>query len=656
MSPLPNPNKAGFAGERRHIPAVNWRFLFDQACAHHVEGRLEEAMRGYQESLNCKPDLCEAHFNLGLIHLHHNQWRAAIETYQQVLNQRQEWPEAHFNIARAYEQAGLSESALQAYERALALKADYFEACYNLGCAHLQAKHYTEAAHFLSHATRLRLVCPEAYNNLGQAREALNDFDGAEQCYVKAFEMDPSLMAARFNLAQRLKANGRSSEAARLYEEAIANDPDNGAAINNLGNILREQNHYEEAIACYRRVVALDPVLAEGHYNLGSTLRLHERFEEALIHLHRAVQLRPAYADAWNNLALTCKNIGDLDRAIPCFDRALSINPDLAVAHWNRSFVRLLKDEFLAGWADFEWRFRLPQRTTIYPFQLEGERWSGQSAPEATILVHDEQGLGDTLQFMRYLPLVKAHCHRIVLETRKELVELLERQAIADRIIVRSTDGHPEANYDFYIPMMSLPGLFQTTVQTIPKGVPYIAADKDKAESWRAKLPYSGLRVGLVWAGRPQHTNDRNRSCRLTDFLPLLQIPNILFVGLQKGEGSEQAATLPPGIDFVNRGAELQDFSDTAALLANLDLLISVDTAVVHLAGAMGKPAWVMIPFIPDWRWGMRREDCLWYPTLRLYRQDSPGDWANVLDRMRRQLLSAELKGQDGLLIDNFKR
>ncbi|MFZ1987131.1 MAG: tetratricopeptide repeat protein [Desulfatitalea sp.] len=623
----------------QHETALEWRSIFEIACARHAEGRLEEAMRGYQEALKCKPDLCESHFNSGLIHLHRKQWHAAIDAYQKVLKHKPEWPEAHFNMAQAYEQAGLPEPAIQAYGRALELRPDYFEACYNLGSAHLNAKEYVAAVRHLSQATQQRKVCPEVYNNLGQAYEGLNQLDHAEQCYAKAYAMDPSLLAACFNLAQRMKANGRLDDATRLYKDAIAKHPDSASAVNNLGNIFRDQQRYDEAVACYRQVIALEPNLAEGHYNLGSTLRLHERFEEALIHLHRAVQLRPDYADAWNNLALTCKNIGYLDRALSCFNRALSINPELAVAHWNRSFVHLLKEDFSAGWIDFEWRFRLPQRTTIYPFQLEGERWSGQSVPDATLLVHDEQGLGDTLQFVRYLPLVKARCRRVILETRAELVDLLARQGGVDQIIIRSSDGKPAATYDYYVPLMSLPGIFHATAETIPSEESYIVADSRKTERWRAKLPSSHLKVGLVWSGRPQHTNDRNRSCRLSDLRPLLEIPDVHFVGLQKGAAAEQSADLPVGIHFVNLGDDLKDFSDTAGLLAHLDLLIGVDTAVVHLAGAMGKPTWVMIPFIPDWRWGMHREDSRWYPSLRLFRQKRPKDWGGVVERMRRDLL-----------------
>jgi tetratricopeptide (TPR) repeat protein len=531
--------------------------------------------------------------------------------------------------------------ALDGYCRVLALNPDTYEAHYNKGLIHLHKKEFEAAIAGFKKASELKPQWAEAHNYLGQAYEGASDLKTAEALYAKAHAIDPNMIPACLNLAQRLKTRGCLDEAKQLYKQVLAINPDAVVAINNLGNIYRDQQRLDAAIACYRHIVDLEPALAEGHYNLGSALRLNESYQQAIIHLHRAIQLKPDYADAWNNLALTFKNMGDLDRALICFNRAITFNPDSAVARWNRSFVHLLKEDFSAGWIDFEWRFRLPHWTTIYPFQLEGARWSGQHAPQSTILIHDEQGLGDTLQFMRYLPLVKARCRKVILETRLELSYLLQGLRCVDQIIVRPSDGRPAAVYDYYIPLMSLPSLFQTTSLSIPMEVPYISAHKDKVAHWRDKLPHSVLKIGLVWSGRPQHTNDRNRSCRLADLLPLLQLPDIHFVGLQKGAGSEQITELPPGINFVNCGEELNDFSDTAALLENLDLLISVDTAVVHLAGAMGKPAWVMIPFIPDWRWGMHREDCLWYPTLRLFRQTSPKDWPGVIGRMRNQLCAA---------------
>jgi len=336
----------------------------------------------------------------------------------------------------------------------------------------------------------------------------------------------------------------------------------------------------------------------------------------------------------WNNLALTWKNMGKLDRSIECFNRAVELAPKLAEARWNRSFVYMLKEDYKSGWLDFLWRFAIADWRAIYPFRLQGTRWDGRPMPGKTILVHDEQGLGDTLQFVRYLPLVRARCARVVLETRKELIELLRTAEGVDEIIERSDDGRPRADYHAYTPLMNLPLFFGTTRANVPNRVPYLAAEPAKASQWRSRWPDRGPRVGLIWADWPQDVNDRNRSIHLHQLSPLLEAPGIHFVGLQKGPGEEQIVDLPRDIRFENMGGELNDFRDIAACLANLDLVIAVDTVVAHLAGAMGRPVWMIVPFIPDWRWGMHRIDSPWYPTMRLFRQPHPKAWAPVISTM----------------------
>lgn len=395
----------------------------------------------------------------------------------------------------------------------------------------------------------------------------------------------------------------------------------------------------------------VDPqTTAEHHFKLGSALREKEQFEEALCHLAKAVELRPDHADAWNNLALACKNIGEFKRAMACLNRAIAIKPDLAEAHWNRSFLHLLNDDYDRGWSDFEWRFRIAQRRFIYPFDLPGARWNGTPDPSAAILVHDEQGMGDTLQFVRYLPLVKARCRKVILETRPNLLSLLHGQPGIDQIILRSTDGLPRADYDMHVPLMSLPKVFGTHACTIPAAMPYIVADPGKVAHWDGKLAGAAPKVGLVWSGNPHHTNDRNRSCPLATFKPLLEIPGIQFIGLQKGPGAEQAARLTGKYHFSNWDNEQRDFSDTAAIVSHLDLVITVDTAMAHLAGAMAKPVWLLLSYVPDWRWGLHRNDTPWYPTMRLFRQHRLKAWAPVVRQMTAALTAIvdQLRGHCG--------
>ena len=389
-------------------------------------------------------------------------------------------------------------------------------------------------------------------------------------------------------------------------------------------------------------MVRLRPDLPEGHYNLGSVLKDTGDFEQAVAYLRESLRLQPHHAESWNNLALAYKTRGQFDTAITYFSQALHLKEDLAEAHWNRSFVYLLQGRFAPGWQDFEWRFQLPKWQLAYPFRQPLPRWDGTRDPRRRILVHDEQGLGDTLQFVRYLPLVKARCNTVILETRRELIGLLQQVEGVDAMVERPSSDTPFTAADCHIPLLSLPMIFGTRPETIPATVPYIRPDPQKETAWKDRLSLPGTNVGIVWAGRPEHQNDRNRSCRLEHFAGLARIPGVRLIGLQKGPAASQAdaASCRPWV--LSLGGELNDFADTAAVISHLDLVISVDTAVVHLAGAMAKPVWVLLPFVPDWRWMLNREDSPWYPTMRLFRQHCPGDWPDVFNRLEAALHSMQ--------------
>ena len=612
--------------------------LFQQAVVLQGQNKPDQALRLYARLLAVQPRAPEAYFNMAVIHHQCGRWQQALDCYAAALRLKPEWPAAWYNLAQAREAAGDIDDSIAAYRRAIDIQPEYQQAHYNMGLIHLVRQEYAPAEERFKAAIALQPEHAPSHNNLGKALQAQGHIAEAQNAFSHACHLDPSLAQAWFNLAEIAQAEGELETALTCYQRALQLRPDMEEACNNLGNAYRKLGQYDQAVSCYRTILAHHPQKAEVHYNLGSTLRLQEDLEPALSHLLRAVQLKPDYADAWNNLALTCKNIGDLDRALTCFNQALAIHPDMAVARWNRAFVYLLQENFAAGWADFEWRFRMPQRKSIYPFQLEGPRWQGQPVPSATILVHDEQGLGDTLQFVRYLPLVKARCRHVVLETRAELISLLHSAAGVDQIVPRSGDGRPAALYDYHIPLMSLPGLFHTKAATIPARTPYLYANPQKTAHWLRQLPVARPKIGLVWSGRPQHTNDHNRSCRLIDLFPLLSLEGIQFIGLQKGPGAVQIRELPEKFAFLNLGDALRDFEDTAAVLAHLDMLITVDTAAAHLAGAMGKPVWVLIPFIPDWRWSMQRCDSPWYPSMRLFRQSAPRDWLSPINAMQSQL------------------
>lgn len=631
-------------GRMRHDPLHNATPecppVFEQADKLYTHGDLDQALALYREVNQKQPDLSEPWSRMGLIHLQRSQWDSAVTCYREALlrneNQAADW----YNLAQGLEESGNPDEAAAAYAKAVEIDPGYWQALYNLGRLYLLQGNFEQAGTLYRQCIRLVPGHASVHNNLGKALAGMNRHREAVVCFERACELDPTLGEAWFNLAEILGRGKERKRAISYYQKAIEVQSDPSAACNNLGTLCEKLGDYQKAAGWYMKVLERNPDLAQAHYNLGSVLRLMESYEPALKHLTHAVRLKPDYAEAWNNLALACKNIGALDRALLCFNKAVEYQPDLAVAHWNRSFIHLLKEDYITGWNDFEWRFRLPNWKTIYPLRPITPCWDGSSCARHTILVHDEQGLGDTLQFVRYLPMVRSRCSRTVLETRPELVSLLQNAPGIDQIVERPKNETEQAPCDYHVPLMSLPGIFRTTVETIPADVPYLYADAVKCSKWAPLLSGPGLRIGLSWAGRPQHTNDHNRSCPLSAFLPLLAVPGTRFVSLQKGEAAGQLQQLSHPYEIDDLGGRLYDLSDTAAVMANLDLVITVDTAVAHLAGAMGIPVWVMIPFIADWRWGASGQTSSWYPSLRLFRQPRPKDWSAVLDAIRQELLS----------------
>lgn len=494
-------------------------------------------------------------------------------------------------------------------------------------------------------ALALRPAFPEALNNLGQLCLEQGENDRALICFRKAADLAPEMFEPHFNLGELYRRQGAWEEAAAHFRRALARRPCAGEAWNNLGLVLQAAGDREGAVACHRRAVRLDPDRAEARYNLGGALREAGDLEAAARELLAALRLKPTWAQAHNNLGLVWKAAGNPDLAVAAFSQAIALDPELAEARWNRAFFLLLRGRLREGWEDYEYRFSIPQWKLIYPFRLDLPRWDGRPAPGKTIRVHDEQGFGDTLQFVRYLPWVRERCGRVVLETRRELMALLKDAPGIDELACRPSGRPPKPAADLVVPLMSLPRICGTTLETIRAAVPYLRPDPERVRRWADRLAGPRPAIGIVWAGRPEHANDRNRSCPLERFRPLLSRPGRRWVGLQKGPAAAQAEEAPFPSLIANWGPELDDFADTAALVACLDLVIAVDTAVVHLAGALGKPVWVLLSRLCDWRWMEAREDSPWYPTMRLFRQERPGDWESVIERIGRELARLDQAG-----------
>ena len=379
----------------------------------------------------------------------------------------------------------------------------------------------------------------------------------------------------------------------------------------------------------------MGPNYAEALYNRGNTLHELKRFEEALASYDRALAVRPDYAEALYNRGLSLHELKRFEEALASCDHALAVRPNYTEAHWNEALLRLLTGDFRRGWVKYEWRWKNeslapPKRNFSQPLWLGAEALAGK-----TILLHSEQGFGDTIQFCRYVPLVAERGACVILEVPRPLRELMSTLTGAEQIV---SSGDPLPDFDIHCPLLSLPLAFGTRLETIPAATPYLRASSQSLMNWDTRLgPKRHRRIGLAWSGSPMNRNDQNRSIRLSSLLSLLDI-EATFVSLQKDVRSDDVTVLKDQGDLLHFGDALDNFSDTAALISTLDLVISVDTSVAHLAGALAKPVWVLLPFIPDWRWLLDRNDSPWYPTARLFRQDDARAWDAVIARVHAAL------------------
>lgn len=537
--------------------------------------------------------------------------------------------------------------AIFMYQKALKLQPDLAVVHYNLGNVLKKQGRTDEAMKSYLKAVDLEPNAAEPYYNMGNTFKDQGKLNEAVSCYKKATDLRPDYAEARCNLGLALQEKGALGEAVRHYEKTTQIMPDLAEAWYGMGNALKEKGELEEAIFCFQKALVLRPDNSGAYNNMGNIFREQRRLEKAIFCYEKAVQIEPGNAATYNNMGSAFQDRGEIDMAIAKFDEALKLRPEHAETHFNRALALLVRGDLVEGWKGYEWRFKKPDWKTAYPEHYKVPRWDGSCFAGKRLLVHHEQGHGDNLQFIRYLPMVKARGGSVIFETSRSLFRLFRNFPEIDELVERTPANSSSGEFDIYIPLLSLPGIFGTTLETIPGEIPYLHADPREVELWETRLRNGAFKVGIVWAGNPDHKNDRNRSCALDHFLPLADIPGVKLYGLQK-EMKAGDRTLNRGILADNLGEYLDDFATTAGVLENLDLLISVDTSVAHLAGAMGRPVWLLLPFAPDWRWLLNREDSPWYPTMRLFRQERPGDWDSVIRRMAKEVSTVMAGGIHG--------
>ena len=607
---------------------------FKRALALHLSGKLDEARTLYRQILDMQPCHFDALLNLGLIHQHYGNMSEAVQLISAAVKENPESALAQYSQGNLQQDLKQYDAAIASYRRAIAIKSDYAEAHNNLGNVLLKLKRHDEALASYDRAIEINPRLSEAFNNRGVVLKKEKRYTDAAGSFDRAVTLKPDYAEAWYNLGctrQNLKDPAGSLQ---CYDRALALRPDYIEALNNRGVALKDLGRYAEALEIYDQVIAQKPDHAEAWNNRGIALKDLNRYPESLQCYDHAIALQPDFAEAWNNRGVTLQEIRRHTEALESFRKAIAMKPDYAEAHLNEGFCCLQTGIFDTGWQKYEWRWQA-EYSGLTPPAFRRPRWTGaQNLRGKTILLHAEQGLGDIIQFSRYVKKLMELGAKVILGIQPQLKSLLASLPWPVQII---TPGEKMPEFDYHCPLLSLPLVFKTTLDTIPADIPYLYADKDHVRLWREKLPpKKSLRVGLVWSGTTRHRNDRNRSIPLSLVQPLAELP-AGFYSLQK-ELRDSDREILAATSITHFGEELVDFSDTAAAMALMDLVISVDTSVAHLAGAMGKPLWLLLPYISDFRWLLDREDSPWYPTARLYRQPELGDWPSVIARVRKEL------------------
>jgi tetratricopeptide (TPR) repeat protein len=511
------------------------------------------------------------------------------------------------------------------------------DALFLLGMTGFKTARYEMAERMMRRAIDLNGRQAPHHFHLGNALQAQGKLDEAAACFERALGIQPEHAEACYNLGNTLLARHQLDKATALYRRALAVKPRYSEAWCNLGAVNRQQGKLDEAVNCFERALSLAPNNANFCCNLGDALHAQGKVEEAVVWYRRALALDPAHYKAANCLCNALFDLGDLAGAVAWSERALAIKPGYGDALMNRCLLQLLKGDYIAGWRNHEVRWQ------VYPPRLFSQPlWTGAPLKEATILLYAEQGLGDSLQFLRYVPLVQAAGGRVVLELPANLRRLA---AGLPGLAALVNFGPPLPRFDCRCPLMSLPLAFGTTVETIPARVPYLAVPEEALRKASALAwPTTGLRVGLAWTGNPSHPKNRSRSIPLGLLEPLFNLDNVQFFSLQMGSAAAELATRRTKI--TDLAPVTGDMADTAAQMAHLDLVVSIDTSIAHLAGALTRPLWVLLSYLPDWRWLLDREDSPWYPTARLFRQPKPGDWLAVIERVRAALVELAAQKQ----------
>jgi len=601
--------------------------------------RLDEAAASFASAIALNPGMAEAHYNRGVALAGLGRLDDAVAAYLRAIELRPGLHQAHNNLGHVLRGLKRLPEALSSFNQALAIKPDYIEAIVNRGMVLHDLRRFGEALASFEGAISLDPQRADAFNNRGLLLQELGRADDALASYDRAVALKSDHADAWSNRGGLLAQLKRIDEALASCDRAIGIDPGLSGAYNNRGIALHNDRQLESALASYERAISVRPDFAEAWNNRGNALHDLRRLDEALRSFQRAMDLRPGYAEAINNRGMVQQDLRNLDAARADYDAAIALRPTYVEAFKRRASLKLLMGEFAGGWADFEAslahsRAGLPTASGI-PF------WKGEPLAGKSILLSEPNGLGDTLQFLRFVPALIEQGARVSFLGPANFLRVLD--AFSDRVRFLSDAGGE--HFDFQCWLWSLPHYLGIDINGLATGFPYLRAEPARVERWSRQLDGNRFNIGICWQGNPERKIDPGRSIPLANFFPVSQVPGVRLISLQKNFGLDQLQQLPAGMIVDAPGEGFDDgpdaFVDSAAMLESLDLVIAADTSITHLAGALGRPAWLALNPVPDWRWMLDRSDSPWYPSVRLFRQQRSNDWTSVFESMAEALPEA---------------
>lgn len=631
------------------------RDLVEQALALHRQGNYLHAINIYKKILIIHPDNFEVLFLYGVAALETESPDLTVELTSKVVQLNPFFSAAYSIRGQALMQLNRLTEAIECYGKVVEIEPNNADGYYDLGIVLKMSSRNLEAIAMYERAIALKPDFSEAYFNRGNALKELNRLAEAVSSYESAVLIRNDFHESRINMGNCYKDMGLYDKALECYDRLIELIPDYAEAYSNRGLILHGIHRLNDAVIDFNRAIDLNPKYAEAFSNLGNSLKDLNYFGDALLCYEEAIRIKPDYVEGYANMGLMLQEFNRPKEAIACYDQALALKPGYAVAEWNKSLSLLMEGNYSEGWKLYESRWRLSHVSTKFGEDIK-KKWDGsQNLSGKTILLYSEQGLGDTIQFCRYAKSVKALGATVLLIVQKPLFKILLALEGVDKLLL---EEEPLPDFDYFCALMSLPSVLGTTLDTVPSPFKYLYSPIEKNEYWRKKVGVcEKVKVGIVWNGgfradQPELWSvNARRNIELEIFSSHLQNVDVIYYSLQKGEPAESeikehGLKYWPSRNFLNYADELNDFSDTAALVEQLDLVISVDTSTAHLAAALGKPTWILSRFDSCWRWLLNRSDSPWYDSVRIYRQDESRDWRPVLKAVAFDLVSLSNRGR----------